>query len=147
MKKIVLIIGLTLYSSCSNQIGRKTSSVEGGNCNKSFQTILGRKSQIFEFISDYFDQHRMGRKMESNSQYYGKCRGQRMYQIISKELVKKSAALKKGSFFYLDGLHKDHLEVFDKNGLFSYVVNFDGSINEKKSTQAYGQGRNIKNCL
>ncbi|WPB56633.1 DUF637 domain-containing protein [Xylophilus sp. GOD-11R] len=47
----------------------------------------------------------------------------------------------KGSYFYLDGLHKDHLEVFDSNGKFDLAVNLDGSINVPKTSA--GNGRRI----
>ena len=54
--------------------------------------------------------------------------------------------LKKGDFFYLDGLHKNHLEVFRGSGKVKTtktVLNFDGTINIKKATQAAKEGRII----
>ena len=48
--------------------------------------------------------------------------------------------IKRGDQVYLDGLHKDHLEVFDKAGRFKFVLNLDGSINDGK-TRSAGQRR------
>ncbi|HEZ1902536.1 TPA: S-layer family protein, partial [Neisseria meningitidis] len=49
-------------------------------------------------------------------------------------LVKRNQGLlKTGDRFYLDGQHKNHLEVFDKNGNFKFVLNMDGSLNQMKT--------------
>ncbi|PAU57229.1 hypothetical protein BZL41_18905 [Pseudomonas sp. PIC25] len=40
--------------------------------------------------------------------------------------------IKRGRQVYLDGLHKDHLEVFDKAGRFKFVLNLDGSIDDAR---------------
>ena len=50
--------------------------------------------------------------------------------------------VKKGDLIYLDGQHKNHLEVFDKNGNFKAVFNLDGSINRAKTDSA--KGRKLK---
>ncbi|MDF7667823.1 hypothetical protein PT273_08225 [Orbaceae bacterium ESL0727] len=50
--------------------------------------------------------------------------------------------IKKGDQFYLDGQHKDHIEVFDKRGNFRAVLNLDGTINEAKTKAA--EGRKLK---
>ncbi|MDK2600344.1 filamentous hemagglutinin [Bacillus stercoris] len=47
--------------------------------------------------------------------------------------------LKKGDRFYLDNLHKDHLEVFDKRGNLRVVLNLDGTLNEAKTKNAIGR--------
>ncbi len=47
--------------------------------------------------------------------------------------------LKKGYHYYLDNAHKDHLEVFDKNGFAKSVVNLDGSLNTAKSLSSAGR--------
>ena len=49
--------------------------------------------------------------------------------------------LKKGDQLYLDNMHKDHLEVFDKRGNFSTVLNLDGTYNKEKALR--GRGRTI----
>ncbi|HEZ1923725.1 TPA: S-layer family protein, partial [Neisseria meningitidis] len=55
-------------------------------------------------------------------------------------LVKRNQGLlKTGDRFYLDGQHKNHLEVFDKNGNFKFVLNMDGSLNQMKTGAAKGR--------
>lgn len=49
--------------------------------------------------------------------------------------------MKKGDLLYLDGFHKDRLEVFDSNGKFRKVLNLDGTINIDKT--AKGMGRKL----
>jgi filamentous hemagglutinin len=50
--------------------------------------------------------------------------------------------IKKGDQLYLDGSHKNHLEVFDKNGNFKAALNLDGSVNFDKNKA--GEGRKLK---
>ena len=64
--------------------------------------------------------------------------GQSVYQAQGK----KGDLIKKGDQLYLDAMHKDHLEVFDKNGNFKAVLNLDGSVNIEKTNA--GQGRKLK---
>ncbi|WP_180937520.1 hemagglutinin repeat-containing protein [Herbaspirillum seropedicae] len=52
--------------------------------------------------------------------------------------------IKKGYQLYLDGKHKDHLEVFDKHGKFKSVLNLDGTLNRAKTNAAERQGRRLK---
>ena len=63
--------------------------------------------------------------------------GQTIYEVVDKRIP----GLKKGDQLYLDGLHKDHIEVFDKRGRFRKVINLDGSKNIIKSDA--GVGRSI----
>jgi filamentous hemagglutinin len=49
--------------------------------------------------------------------------------------------IKKNDQLYLDGLHKDHIELFDKNGNFKAVLNLDGTLNEAKTVA--GEGRKL----
>jgi len=41
-------------------------------------------------------------------------------------------------------MHKDHFEVFNKNGKISLVLNLDGSVNLSKTEVAIRQGRKLK---
>ncbi|QBP78425.1 hypothetical protein E2K99_24725 [Herbaspirillum huttiense] len=52
--------------------------------------------------------------------------------------------IKKGDQLYLDGRHKDHLEVFDKHGNFKSVLNLDGTRNEVKTNAAKAQRRRLR---
>lgn len=42
----------------------------------------------------------------------------------------------KGHKYYLDGLHKDHIKVFDSKGKVKAVLNIDGSFNDAKTKAA-----------
>lgn len=67
------------------------------------------------------------------------------YQGQSVFLVRKNQGiLKKDDRFYLDSQHKNHLEVFDKNGNFKFVLNMDGSFNQIKTEAAKGRKLNLK---
>lgn len=66
--------------------------------------------------------------------------GQSIYKVTKKI---DNEYLKKGFGIYLDGMHKDHLEVIDKKGKVQYVLNLDGTKNIDKTKKA--TGRTIKN--
>ncbi|KAA1181262.1 hemolysin BL-binding protein, partial [Photorhabdus heterorhabditis] len=40
---------------------------------------------------------------------------------------------------YLDGQHKNHLEIFDNKGKFKAVLNLDGTVNQTKTDAAKGR--------
>jgi len=88
-----------------------------------------------------FFQTAFGAAIKNSSSKLGRqYQGQSLYRVS-----KKTGSLKKGDHYYLDGLHKNHLEVFDKNGNFKFVLNLDGSKNPSKTASALG--RNIKDIL
>ncbi|MBJ2334066.1 hypothetical protein JFB35_21250 [Dickeya solani] len=68
---------------------------------------------------------------KTNQQYQG--------QSVYKATDDIGDYIKKGDQFYLDGQHKDHLEVFDKRGDFRSVLNLDGTINQTKTDAAKGR--------
>ncbi|WP_080695115.1 hemagglutinin repeat-containing protein [Stutzerimonas decontaminans] len=65
--------------------------------------------------------------------------GQSVYQVTSPV----GDYLAKGDKFYLDGMHKNHLEVFDSKGRFKAVLNLDGSYNSAKTSKAISEGRRL----
>ena len=91
-----------------------------------------------EFFKTNFGKKLDATSTKTSGRYHGQCSG----TLIS---GKNSLGLKKGDQYYLDGLHKDHIEVFDKNGNFKTVMNLDGTPNVSKIEQASAQGRKIKN--
>lgn len=62
-----------------------------------------------------------------------------MLYRLAAESNKPVVMIKKGDQFYLDGQHKDHLELFDKRGNFKAVLNLDGTINQAKTEVAKGR--------
>ncbi|EPF5500540.1 hypothetical protein AB8896_22990 [Yersinia enterocolitica] len=51
--------------------------------------------------------------------------------------------ISKGDKYYLDGLHKNHIEVFDSNRNIKAVLNLDGTINQDKTNKAVVEGRKL----
>ncbi|MBO9354431.1 filamentous hemagglutinin N-terminal domain-containing protein [Bordetella petrii] len=49
----------------------------------------------------------------------------------------------KGDKFYLDAMHKNHIEVFYENGKAKAVLNLDGSINAEKTRKALAEERKL----
>ncbi|MCB9229488.1 MAG: pre-toxin TG domain-containing protein [Deltaproteobacteria bacterium] len=87
-----------------------------------------------------FFQNVFGKQMKSQSaKTTTRVQGQAVYKANSKV----GETIKKGDHYYLDGLHKDHLEVFDSNGKFKHVLNLDGTINVDKTTKAAGRSINL----
>ena len=88
-----------------------------------------------------FFQTEFGQKLEKSLRKTSrKYRGQTVYEVVDKGID----GLKKGDLVYLDGLHKDHLEVFNRNGRISQVLNLDGTRNLSKTEIAFREGRRIK---
>lgn len=56
-------------------------------------------------------------------------------QVIFR-IIKKNNLLKKGDYFYLDNIHRDHIEVFSKNKKSRFVLNLNMTINIQKTEQA-----------
>uniref|UniRef100_UPI000A9BB944 RHS repeat-associated core domain-containing protein n=1 Tax=Pantoea sp. A4 TaxID=1225184 RepID=UPI000A9BB944 len=64
-----------------------------------------------------------------------KFQGAEIYKLTSKVKV-GGVNFKKGDYFYLDNLHKDHHETFSSLDKSKGVFNLDGSYNERKSLKA-----------
>ncbi|MBF0313783.1 MAG: hypothetical protein HQK50_03080 [Oligoflexia bacterium] len=91
-----------------------------------------------EFFSSSF-----GKMLKENSNKTSKMiQGQSVFEV-TENAPEGFKLLKKGDQFYLDNLHKDHLEVFTKNGRFKHVLNLDGTYNVEKTAKAMKQGRSI----
>ena len=53
------------------------------------------------------------------------------------------ARLKVGDQYHLDTLHKNHLEVYNKNGNFTQAINLDGTVNVEKTQAGLKEGRRL----
>ncbi|OZM58405.1 hypothetical protein CIB95_02210 [Lottiidibacillus patelloidae] len=92
-------------------------------------------SNMNEFFDMEFGQSIKNSLSKSNIKYDG--------QVIYKVTQKTSSEyLKKGYGIYLDGMHKDHLEVINKTGHVIHVLNLDGTLNTDKTKKAFG--RNVR---
>lgn len=91
-------------------------------------------------MGEFFNQSGFGSQMNDNarktSQIY---QGQSVYQ--AKGTVGDYIA--KGDKYYLDGAHKNHLEVFNSKGKVKAVLNLDGSYNDTKTQAAIKEGRRL----
>ena len=90
-------------------------------------------NNIGEFFKNEFGLSIKNSVTKTKNQYDG----QSIYEVTKKI---DSAYLKKGDRFYLDNLHKDHIEVFDKKGNFRVVLNLYASINEAKTKKRLEEG-------
>ena len=91
-------------------------------------------------MGEFFKQSGFGSQMKESAQKTSQIfQGQSVYQ--AKGAVGDYIA--KGDKYYLDGLHKDHIEVFDSKGKVKAVLNIDGSFNDAKTKAARAEGRRI----
>ena len=91
-------------------------------------------------MGEFFTQPGFGSEIKElstkTSQIYD---GQSVYQVtnnIGRDIVK-------GDKYYLDGFHKNHSEVFDKNRNTKAVLNLDGSHNDAKTKKSIADGRKL----
>nr|WP_255519988.1 VENN motif pre-toxin domain-containing protein [Serratia sp. PAMC26656] len=87
-------------------------------------------------MSEFLKQPGFGSQIKNTTQ---KSSQQYQGQSVYKATGDIGEYIKKGDQFYLDGQHKNHLEVFDKRGSFRAVLNLDGSINQAKTEAAKGR--------
>jgi hypothetical protein len=100
-----------------------------------------------ENMTQFFESTNLGKALSGQSQKTGRVfQGAPVYKMTEKVKIGETA-LKKGDHFYLDNLHKDHLEVFNKQGKLVDVLNFNGERLVKKLRNAQKQERNIKNLV
>ena len=55
---------------------------------------------------------------------------------ITKKVELDGVKFQKGDYYYLDNLHKDHIETFSKNDVSKGVFNLYGTYNDRKSEKA-----------
>ncbi|MDO5612248.1 MAG: hypothetical protein Q4G14_03280 [Paracoccus sp. (in: a-proteobacteria)] len=84
--------------SVPKSVGADLPSVPVHNINAFFDTITGR---VFKSASS------------RTAKVY---QGQRVYKADADIVLQDGSKIRKGDQFYLDGLHKNHLEVFDARG-------------------------------
>ncbi len=83
---------------------------------------------------DWIKEHPFGQKIKDyleRTEHINQ--GKRVFRVTRK--IEGCDGFNKGDFVVIDGLHNDHLEVFNKRGKWIRVANFDGTINHEKTTQ------------
>ncbi|MCP1206361.1 hemagglutinin repeat-containing protein [Pantoea sp. B550] len=87
-------------------------------------------------MKEFLTQQGLGAQIKNSAQKSSQIyQGQSIYKASSDI----GDVIKKGDQFYLDGQHKNHLEVFDSKGKFKAVLNLDGTINKIKTEAAKGR--------
>ena len=117
-----------------------------GTFAKKAEKVMASASDAFKKVGNMaeFFETAFGKLLKSKSAKTSRMiQGQSVYRIESSVQASAEVALRKGDQFYLDGLHKDHLEVFSAKGKFIAVLNLDGSFNLKKFERAAKEGRRI----
>ncbi|MER2471926.1 DUF637 domain-containing protein [Photorhabdus laumondii] len=112
----------------------------------SVASIVGKNKQPYQpnkgavgNMGEFFKQPGFGGQIKNSTLKTSKrYQGQSIYQAQGK----LGDIIKKGDQLYLDGSHKNHLELFDSKNNFKAALNLDGSVNVDK-TKA-GQGRKLK---
>ncbi|MBS7577160.1 hypothetical protein HOY36_06385 [Enterococcus sp. MMGLQ5-2] len=118
------------------------SSIEQSNSGlnysfaKNYDDRVSSSSKSVNNMDEFFDTE-FGSEIKDNlSKTTKRVDGQTVYKV-EKDMPKYG--LKKKDQIYLDGLHKDHLEIFNKRGHAKEVRNLDGTINEIKSKKINGR--------
>ena len=87
-------------------------------------------------MKEFLTQPGLGTQIKNSAQKSSQIyQGQSIYKANSDI----GDVIKKGDQFYLDGQHKNHLEVFDSKGKFKAVLNLDVTINKVKTEAAKGR--------
>ncbi|OCQ50631.1 hypothetical protein Ppb6_04198 [Photorhabdus australis subsp. thailandensis] len=140
-QEIVKIMGQTGIAASAGVAGgiSKAGVKGGGDVGKDKQSYQPNQGAVGN-MKEFFKQKGFGNQAKGNSQKTSKIyQGQSVYKA-SNDI---SDNIRTGDQFYLDGRHKNHLEVFDKRGNFIHVLNLDGSINLDKTKAAAAEGRRL----
>jgi hypothetical protein len=136
--------GLGVGIAMSKKNGSDNAEIKFGSSANCMKGIGGpddddNENQIFKInnMKEFFNKTEFGQKIENSVEKTNKLQqGQSVYQV-KKDLPEYG--LKKGDQFYLDAAHKDHLEVFRKNGTMKTVLNLNGTENIDKALRAIGR--------
>ena len=120
-------------NSLAQAVGTSAAGIAAGiNKGGKYQPNQGAVGNMNEFLKQPgFGSDVKNTAQKSSLQYQG--------QSVYKATGDIGDYIKKGDQFYLDGQHKNHIEVFDKRGNFRAVLNLDGTINEAKTKAAEGR--------
>ncbi|MER2373229.1 hemolysin BL-binding protein [Photorhabdus laumondii] len=136
-QEIVKIMGQTGIAASAGVAGgiSKAGAKGGGDVGKdkqSYQPNLGAVGNMKEFLTQPGFGTQIKNSTQKTSQIY---QGQSVYKANNNI----GKVIKKGDQLYLDGQHKNHLEVFDNKGKFKAVLNLDGTVNQTKTDAAKGR--------
>ncbi|WP_256562825.1 hemagglutinin repeat-containing protein, partial [Pseudomonas sp. PA1(2017)] len=122
--------------SLTKKVAGKAVGVVSGAGKDKYTPNAGSVGNMGEFLKQPGLGSQINTSAQKTKQIY---QGQSVYQANSSI----GDYLVKGDKFYLDGMHKNHLEVFDSKGRFKAVLNLDGSYNADKTSKALSEGRRL----
>ncbi len=96
---------------------------------KDYVPNAGSVDNMEEFFTQTEFGARVGRVARKTNEMYD---GQSVYKATDKI----GHEIKNGDLFYLDGDHKNHLEVYSGNRVSRHVLNLDGTVNLTKTRKA-----------
>jgi hypothetical protein len=127
--------GGTSYTTPEHQLNPGNMYSEAGAKDK-YTPNAGSVGNMGEFLRQPGLGEQVAASAQKTKQIY---QGQSVYQAGSSI----GDYLAKGDKFYLDGMHKNHLEAFDSKGRFKAVLNLDGTYNLAKTSKAISEGRKL----
>ena len=98
-------------------------------------------------MSELFSGTPLGKMLKLNFERTGKTFQSAPVYRVSEKMKIGDVDLKKGDHFYLDKLHGDHVEVFNKRGKIKDVLDLGGNRLENKLDGARKEGRTIKDLM
>src|SRR5690606_25201565 len=101
-----------------------------------YQPNSGSIGNMSEFVRQSGFGTQIGAGSQKTRQIY---QGQSVYKADSAI----GSYIDEGDKFYLDAMHKNHLEVFDRNGKIKAVLNLDGTLNDSKTKKALAEARKL----
>lgn len=104
-------------------------------------------------IEDFFQRFSFGKILKKRSHAtgafyaFGAAKAE-IWQLDKEDIRSKDdhsvVIMHQGDYFYLDMLHKDHIEVFDKQLKARTVIDLFGSVDDYKKNQSLQQQRTIR---
>ena len=116
-----------------------SDGIRRGGLSSADTMILGSGYPVAANFNDFLRNYDFGQLL---GRFSSRIRGSG-HRVLDKKGVIDGIRLKKGDVFYIDTLHWDHIEVFDKDGNVQFVFNLDGSYNARKTKLARDEGRTI----
>ena len=138
----LLLLMLVLFSSNISFGGSNSKRCAINKVNRITRQVEEATSSVAIAVRNFSEFLKLpfGKMISSNARKNGKRYQGQSIHVVSRNSPGGNIFLKKNDRFYLDALHKDHLEVFDRNGKFKMVLNLDGTLNAQKTELVRRQG-------
>ena len=111
------------------------------------QPVKVDRSLKMRSMSEFLSDAPLGRMLRGSAERTGKTYQSVPIYRMSKKMQIGDVVLNKGDHFYLDKLHGDHIEVFNRRGKVRDVLDLGGNQMREKFERAKNEGRNIKDLV